>query len=113
MFLDSRRLWCLCRVSGGFLDSFRCASPHETPTFVIDHRVNVENFIFQVVEVVVIEVEASFESTIGHSSLPFQECDDLGRGCRRMSWLNPHSAGVSSLIPSKMTYFHCEAQSVS
>jgi hypothetical protein len=64
-------------VSGGFLDSFRCASPHETSTFVIDHRVNVENFIFQVFEVVVIEVEASFESTIGHSSLPFQECDDL------------------------------------
>jgi hypothetical protein len=25
-----------------------------------------------------------------------------------MSWLNPHSAGVSSLIPPKMTYFRCE-----
>jgi hypothetical protein len=60
LFLGSRLLWCLCRVSSDFLGSFRCASPHQPSTFVISHRVNVEDFILQVFEVVIMEVEASF-----------------------------------------------------
>ena len=38
---------------------------------------HVEDFILQVFEVVVVEVKSSFESTIGYSSLMFQEVDNL------------------------------------
>jgi hypothetical protein len=38
---------------------------------------HIEEFILQVVEVVVIEVEASFQRTIGYPSLAFELGDDL------------------------------------
>jgi len=54
-------------------------SPHETSTLVITHRVYVKEFILQIVEVVVIEVEASFQRTVGYPSLAFEEVNDLGK----------------------------------
>jgi hypothetical protein len=39
---------------------------------------HVEDFILQVVEVVVIEVEASFQRTIGYTSLTFKQFECLG-----------------------------------
>jgi hypothetical protein len=53
-------------------------NPHETSTLVISHWVHVKEFILQVVEVVIIKVEASLEGTIGYPSLAFEEVDDLG-----------------------------------
>jgi hypothetical protein len=53
-------------------------SPHETSPLVVSHWMHVKEFILQVVEVVVIEVKASFQRTIGHTSLAFEEVDDLG-----------------------------------
>ena len=40
---------------------------------------HVEKFILQIVEVVVIEVEASFQRTVGYPSLAFEEVNDLGK----------------------------------
>jgi hypothetical protein len=73
------RLWCwLGGLSDAFLDAFRCASPHETSALVIAHWVHVKEFILQIVEVVVIEVEASFQRTVGYPSLAFEQCEYLG-----------------------------------
>jgi hypothetical protein len=78
LFLGSR-LWCWrSRRSGDFLSACRVASPDETPSVVISYRVHVKEFILQVVEVVVIKVEASFQCTIGYASLAFEEVNDLG-----------------------------------
>jgi len=38
----------------------------------------VKEFILQIVEVIVIQVKASFQRTIGHTSLTFEQCQDLG-----------------------------------
>jgi len=38
-----------------------------------------KQLVLQVVEVVVIEVEASLEGTIGYPSLALKEVDDLGK----------------------------------
>jgi hypothetical protein len=57
------------------LSQHQCAA--ETSTLVILYRVNVKEFILQIVEVVVIKVEASFQRTIRHTSLAFQEGEDL------------------------------------
>jgi hypothetical protein len=38
-----------------------------------------KQLVFQVVEVVVIEVKASFQRTIGYPSLACEEADDLGK----------------------------------
>jgi hypothetical protein len=65
-------------VRGDFLSICRVASPNESPPFVVTYWMHVKEFILQVVEVVVIEVKASLESTIGYPSLAFQEDDDLG-----------------------------------
>jgi hypothetical protein len=59
---------------GGFL----VTSPHETSTLVVSYWMHVKEFILQVVEVVVIEVEASFQRTIGDPSLAFEKINDLG-----------------------------------
>jgi len=54
-------------------------SPHESPIIFIDHRMCEKQLVLQVVEVVVIEVEASFQRTIGDSSLAFEEVNDVGK----------------------------------
>jgi hypothetical protein len=53
-------------------------SPHESSTLVVSYWVHVEEFILEVVEVVVIEVEASFERTIGDAALALEEVEYLG-----------------------------------
>jgi hypothetical protein len=58
--------------------TFGVASPDEPSLFVVAHWMHVEEFILQVVEVVVIKIEASLEGTIRYPSLAFQEVDDLG-----------------------------------
>jgi hypothetical protein len=54
-------------------------SPHETSTLVVSYWVHVEEFVLEVIEVVVVEVKASFQCTIGDSSLAFEEVNDLGK----------------------------------
>jgi len=41
--------------------------------------VHVEEFVLEVVEVVVIKVKASFQRTIGYPSLALQKVNDLGK----------------------------------
>src|SRR5215831_4076613 len=53
-------------------------NPHKTSILVVSHWMHVEEFILQIVEVVVIEVKASLEGTIGYPSLACEEVDDLG-----------------------------------
>jgi hypothetical protein len=78
-------------------------SPHETSTLVISHRVHVEEFILQVVEVVVIEVEASFQRTIGDPSLAFEEVNDLGENLIEGHGVTLRSAGLFLSVSAKMT----------
>jgi hypothetical protein len=54
-------------------------NPHQPSTTLIDYlRSGEKDFVFQVVEVVVIEVTASLEGTIGYPSLAFEQFKDLG-----------------------------------
>ena len=72
LFMSSR-LWCwLSRLRGQCLSACRVTSPDESLPFVISHWMHVEEFILQVFEIVVIEVKASLEGTIGHTSLALQ-----------------------------------------
>src|SRR5262249_22636585 len=60
------------------LDVFGFTGPSESSLICLYRRfMDIQEFIFQIVKVVVIEVEASLESTIRHTSLAFQEGDDL------------------------------------
>jgi hypothetical protein len=78
LFLYSRR-WCsLSRRRGDFLSPCSFARPDETPIIFIDHRMCEKQLVLQVVEIVVIEVKASLESTIRHTSLAFQQVKELG-----------------------------------
>jgi hypothetical protein len=70
--LGSRQLGCLSRLRGNCLSACCVPRPNETSIIFIDHRLCEKQFVLQVVEVVVIEVEASFQRTIGHTSLTFQ-----------------------------------------
>src|SRR5262249_27198513 len=52
--------------------------PHQPSAALIDNlRRGEQDFVFQVVEVGIIEVKAALEGTIGDASLPFQEIDNL------------------------------------
>jgi hypothetical protein len=75
------------------------ACPHETSTLVVSHGMHVEEFILQVVEVVVIEVEASFQRTIRYPSLAFEEVDDLGKNVIEGHGVTLHCAGFAVLYP--------------
>src|SRR5215471_8733822 len=76
--LGSRRWCCLSRLRGICLSACCVTSPNETSAFVIDNWVHIEEFVLQIVEIVVIEGKASLEGTIRYPSLAFQEVDDLG-----------------------------------
>jgi hypothetical protein len=78
LFLDSRRLCCVSKLRGNCLSACCVTSPNETSSFVIDNWVNIEDFVLQIVEIVVIEVKSSFESTIRYPSLAFEKVNDLG-----------------------------------
>jgi hypothetical protein len=61
---------------------------------------HVKEFILQVIEVVVIEVKASLESTIRHTSLAFEEGDDLVEDvieCHGVLLTQPYSPFVNFL----------------
>src|SRR5882762_566005 len=77
LFLNCRLLWCLNRWRGEFLYACRFARPDETSIIFIDHRMCEKQLVLQVVEVVVIEVEASFQRTIRHTPLTFEQFEDL------------------------------------
>jgi hypothetical protein len=64
---------------------------------------HVKEFILQIVEVVVIEVKASFQRTIRYPSLAFQQVDNLGENVIEGHGVTLRSASVSSLVPPKMT----------
>jgi hypothetical protein len=66
---------------------------------------HVEKFILQIVEVVVIEVKASLEGTIGHPSLAFQKVDDLGEDFIEGHEVTLHSAGFRCFVPLRCHTF--------
>src|SRR5262249_49734986 len=77
LFLYSRRLCCLSRGSGGFMCTFGVASPDEPSPVIISHRVYVEEFGFEGFEILVIEAEPYLEGRIRHTSLAFEERNNL------------------------------------
>jgi hypothetical protein len=72
LFLGSRRLCRLSKMRGDFLSACIFASPDETSTILIDHRMCEKQFVLQVFEVVIVEVKSSLEGTIRYTSLVFQ-----------------------------------------
>jgi hypothetical protein len=40
---------------------------------------HVEEFLFEDIQVLVIQIEAHLQGAIGHASLAFEEVDDLGK----------------------------------
>src|SRR2546425_3751043 len=81
--LDRRLLLCQRRW-GGLGRRSRCVHgpfdipcPHETSPLVVAHWMHVEKFGFEGFEILVIQAEPYLESWIRHTSLPFQEGDDL------------------------------------
>src|SRR5262249_53208824 len=105
LFLGRRwRDYCLC--AGSF------ASPHETATVLIDHRIRKENFAFQVFQVGIIEIKSALESAIGHASLAFQEGNDLVEDVVECMAFYPWSAstnahGSSALAPELLARQPC------
>src|SRR5439155_8711418 len=72
------RLRWLCGAGGRWRSRF--ANIHQPSASLIDNlRRGEKDFVFQVFEVVVIEVKTSFEGTIGYPSLAFEEVNDLGK----------------------------------
>src|SRR5215831_2417142 len=77
MGLCQRWLCRLVRWRGWSHCLFDMTSPDEPPPFIISYWMHVEDFILQIVEVVVIKVKASLEGTIGYPSLAFQQFNNL------------------------------------
>jgi len=73
----SGRLRWLCGDRGRWRARF--PNPHQPSASFIDNlRRGEQDFVFQVVEIVVIEVKSSLEGTIRYPPLAFQEVDNLG-----------------------------------
>jgi hypothetical protein len=53
-------------------------SPHETSTLVISHWMHVEEFFFEDIQVLVIQIEAHLEGAIRHPALTLEQCEYLG-----------------------------------
>jgi hypothetical protein len=87
-----RRWWC---GEGGRWRA-RLPNPHQPSASLIDNlRRGEQDFVFQVFEIVVIDVKASFQRTIGHTSLTFEQCEYLvedfieGHQCPSAAWVSP------------------------
>src|SRR5262245_44253292 len=52
--------------------------PHEPASLVVSHWMYIEEFFFEDVQVLVIQIEAHLEGAIGYASLAFEEVNDLG-----------------------------------
>ena len=76
--LGRRLLGWLGRGSGDFVGTFDVTSPDESPPFVVSYWMHVEEFFFEDVQVLVIQIEAHLEGAIGYASLAFEEVNDLG-----------------------------------
>src|SRR5215510_1952480 len=86
-YRDVLRSWNLCnnrlRLSlvgsaGCSLEVFGGTRPRESSLICLYLRfMDIQDFILQVVEIIVIEVKAALEGTIGYTSLTFQESNEL------------------------------------
>src|SRR5262249_17114612 len=69
----------LVGLAGCFLEVFGYTRPRESSFICLYLRfMDIQEFIFQIVEVVVIEVKASFQRTVGDTSLTFEQFECLG-----------------------------------
>jgi len=60
-----------------FLYACRIARPEESPPVIISHWMHVEQFGFECFKILVLQAEPYLEGGIRHTSLPFQEGDNL------------------------------------
>src|SRR6516165_9482311 len=67
--LGSRRLCWLSPLRSDCLGSGSFTSPDEPSPIVITYRVHIEEFFFEDIEVLVIQIEAHLQSAIRHPSL--------------------------------------------
>jgi hypothetical protein len=79
LLLGRRLLRWLSNGSGDCLSACRVASPDETSPLVVSYWMHVEEFLFEDIQVLVIQIEAHLQGAIGHASLAFEEVDDLGK----------------------------------
>src|SRR5712691_8359682 len=87
------RWWC----GDGCRWRSRFPNPNKPSASLIDNlRRGEQDFVFQVFEIVVIDVKASFQRTIGHTSLTFEQFEYLGEDfieghkCPSAAWVSPH-----------------------
>jgi hypothetical protein len=78
LYLHNRLWWWRSRVRGNGLSSYRVTSPDEPPPVIIANWVHVEDFVLQIVEVVVIQIKAPLQCPIRHTSLTLEQFEDLG-----------------------------------
>ena len=65
-----------------------CASPVQTktlPSSSIGSRLALISSVFEIFEIVVIEVKPSFQGSIGDTFFPLEQFDDLGENRHRRS----------------------------
>jgi hypothetical protein len=80
--------------------ALRLVLAHQPSAALIDYlRRGEKDFVFQVVEVVVIEVKASLEGTIGYPSLAFEQFKDLGENVIEGHGVTLHCAGFHCFAP--------------
>ena len=68
----------LCAVSSVCLHQW-CAVPPDQTTAVVNYHlcVRVEDRLFQVIEVVIIQMELALEGSVGHAASTLQQVDNL------------------------------------
>src|SRR4029450_3909994 len=75
LFLNSRRLWCLRPLRS---DCLGIADPDQNSAILVrPDTLGINQFFLEHIEVLVIQIEAHLQCSIGHPSLAFEEGDDL------------------------------------
>jgi hypothetical protein len=82
-------------LSGDFLGSFSVASPYEDSVILVDRQsLGMDDLIFQVGKVGIIESIPALEGSIGYASLAFQQFEYLGENL--IAGHSKPSAGLAS-----------------
>src|SRR5215471_6130071 len=79
LLLLCRRLWeCLARLRGCFDGPCACPRPHQDSALLVrSYTLGIDQFFFEDIQILVIQIEAHLQRSIRHSSLAFEERHDL------------------------------------
>jgi hypothetical protein len=78
LFLGSR-LWGLGRLSRSLQGILRCTSPHQDAMlFVYSQLFSIDEFVFDALDIIIIDVETQFERSVGDSLFTLEQFEYLG-----------------------------------